>query len=392
MSTPSKATAPEAKADGAPPKAAPDSRSVRVQPEQSEVIAPAIVYDEPAAPMRDAPDWIRNTVRRTGLAWAAHVRFATTDCEAAPGPQYICPEQRGFMPKRNFLPNVLDLDTESRVASIEATDFTMPSMVLLDILAAFPHLAHAWLWFVLEVARVNSAIVSFVKGVYLLAHSVADRTSLSPLLFFFFSGVLQGCPLSGTLWALSRWLQGLLQVPVPGMLRACADDLGLVLHHIQQLHAVDKVFSLAGKVANLKLAPPKCKLIPLIRMLDPELKEFLASWLKENVPNFQDFSIVAQGLYLGFMLGPGASASYGVAVDKYQTRMVLLGRAASHAAVQVLNHNQRVASVLSYLAQREKLPPDAPKMQVRAHNAALHLPPLHNRYGRKHLPPRYQVP
>ena len=75
------------------------------------------------------------------------------------------------------------------------------------------------------------------------------------------------------------------------------------------------------------------------------------------------------------MLGPGASTSYGVAVDKYQTRMVLLGRAAGHAAVQVLNHNQRVASVLSYLAQLERLPEDAPKMQVRAHNAALHLPP-----------------
>eukprot|EP00959_Pyramimonas_sp_CCMP1952_P326673 6838084-Pyramimonas_sp.AAC.1 len=54
--------------------------------------------------------------------------------------------QRGFIPKRNFGTNVLELDVASRVySSAPGATTDMPALVALDFGAAFPSLAQAFM-------------------------------------------------------------------------------------------------------------------------------------------------------------------------------------------------------------------------------------------------------
>eukprot|EP00959_Pyramimonas_sp_CCMP1952_P400545 8392847-Pyramimonas_sp.AAC.1 len=81
------------------------------------------------------------------------------------------------------------------------------------------------------------------------------------------SGVAQGCPLSGKLWALvfDPIIQGLkmeLTALGRGLLSACADDLGIVLAALKDLCALLPHLQAARQHAGLRLQPKKCVLVP----------------------------------------------------------------------------------------------------------------------------------
>ena len=53
-----------------------------------------------------------------------------------------------------------------------------------------------------------------------------------------------------------------------GIVRACADDVGIALADFRSLKVVEKVFRFAKECANMCLKPKKCNLIPL-NQIDP---------------------------------------------------------------------------------------------------------------------------
>ncbi|CAK0820581.1 unnamed protein product, partial [Prorocentrum cordatum] len=140
---------------------------------------------------------------------SAAVNHATRPALQALAP--LC--QRGFVPGRNFGVNILELDVSSRMLS------------------------------------------------------VTPRASRDiPVLFSL--GIMQGCPLSGTLHALgaAAFLVDLaekVEGPQVGLIRACADDIGGALRSAQALSEVSQVMSCASAMANLDLKAAKCKVAPL---------------------------------------------------------------------------------------------------------------------------------
>lgn len=65
--------------------------------------------------------------------------------------------QNGFVKGRNFLNNILDLDSAGRIYSWRHWDKLrdrgvthMPVSAAFDFAAAFPSVIHAWMWLVLE--------------------------------------------------------------------------------------------------------------------------------------------------------------------------------------------------------------------------------------------------
>ena len=74
-------------------------------------------------------------------------------------------------------------------------------------------------------------------------------------LFWIFSGVVQGCPLSGSLFALAMdpflcLFDNIFFSRDKGVVRACADDIGAAFKSINELHNCKGIFTLAKIVSK----------------------------------------------------------------------------------------------------------------------------------------------
>ena len=129
-------------------------------------------------------------------------------------------------------------------------------------------------------------------------------------MFLVESGVIQGCPLSGTLFALAagpllRAIHFLLQPDE--VCRAFADDIAAALASLAQLAPLCKLFRDYEEVSALSLGAPKCIIIPLSRSYDGPTRRIIHQYLTDHVPHCANFTIADSREYLGFHIGPGAA-------------------------------------------------------------------------------------
>ena len=101
-------------------------------------------------------------------------------------------------------------------------------------------------------------------------------------------GIAQGCPLSGMLWALR--MGPLLRraddelgrdAGRSAVLRACADDLGLVIYALRHLAHLRGAFLATSSLANLRLQPRKCVAVPLWAAPSVDLIAYVSSALAQ---------------------------------------------------------------------------------------------------------------
>ena len=126
--------------------------------------------------------------------------------------------QSGFLHGRKMMSNLIDVDMAAQRVSINST---RGAIILFDFKAAFPSVGHQFIWDVLEGSGLPAEFISAVKMLY-----VGNKHSLrlQGLLFdgpVVHSGVRQGCPLSGLLFAICAdvlliRLQNMLSGPYPG--------------------------------------------------------------------------------------------------------------------------------------------------------------------------------
>ncbi|CAK0873209.1 unnamed protein product, partial [Prorocentrum cordatum] len=185
--------------------------------------------------------------------------------------------QRGFIRRRKFGCNILELDVESRIASADPNAVTkLLVLVSRDIAQVFPSLARQFIRLALKV---------------------------------------MGCGWSGALCAMGAScflldLEQKLDLRGHGLRRACADDLGPVFAAVTHLARLAGVMALVEDLAGLALKPANCRVIPLAGPLDDELVNKLRSALAVVAPRFQEFNICDRLTYLGLLLGPGATECF----------------------------------------------------------------------------------
>ena len=102
--------------------------------------------------------------------------------------------QRGFTATRQFTENIIELDVQSRIKGEAAKKLIIPLLALWGFATAFPSLAHAYLFAVLEIVIESPSLRRQIYAYYRMV-SVVD--SIGNLVFFILCGVIQGCPLSG---------------------------------------------------------------------------------------------------------------------------------------------------------------------------------------------------
>ena len=96
---------------------------------------------------------------------------------------------------------MLDLDTVSRLAALRPE--LLPVLVLFDFANAFPSVFHAWVFAVLNFVQAPLGFRNLVKGLYHNNVAYIKTESGFTKLFIILSGVLQGCPLSGSLFTMA---------------------------------------------------------------------------------------------------------------------------------------------------------------------------------------------
>jgi hypothetical protein len=305
--------------------------------------------------------------------------------------------QRGFIAGRQIIQNVMNMDTHARIFGRRGhCDFVVaesngalpllpgeggriaskmhgmatlplellcPLLAFFDFAAAFPSVLHSWLFLSLEACGAPDGFVKVIAAMYRCVSTYTVVEGCSHFMFWVLSGVLQGCPLSGMLFAiaLNPFLNKFdkeLDSPGVACVRACADDIGVAIRGIATLALLKPTFDSAKAFAGLTLKPRKCVLVPTSQQLTPNLEKRIKCWLGENLHDWMDFLIKPRSLYLGFYLGPTAQE---IQFDKVHAKWTQRANAiaARHASAAVSAHlyNTRAVPVLGYLAQLA-IPPE----------------------------------
>ena len=101
--------------------------------------------------------------------------------------------QRGFVPGRNFLNNIVDLDSASRIYSnyamgrgFSAVNIALiPILALFDFATAFPSVIHDWIFINLEHRKFPAWFIRFIKAIYKDAAAYCFDGGHLNLLFIF---------------------------------------------------------------------------------------------------------------------------------------------------------------------------------------------------------------
>jgi hypothetical protein len=272
-------------------------------------------------------------------------------------PDYVDDRQRGFMKNRLGLDNLLLLEAAAMLAARSGS--SAPTLCFLDIAAAFPSILHDYM-----LAVVRRFLGSHPLGV--MIESMYQDTQCSMIIrgsvyvgFQILCGVRQGCPLSGSLFALAFHpiiihMSNTLHrqaMHIGHDIFAYADDLALVLYDFwRQLQGLANALDTIAAGAGLLISWRKVQLVPLQRSVD--LAAFRRR-LSATRPAWAQAKIKLQAKYLGILLGPEVTDKMNMqaAFDKYLERCRFIARLGMGWIKAASLHNIFALPVLSYIAQ-----------------------------------------
>jgi exonuclease III len=277
----------------------------------------------------------------------------------------VTSRQRGFVKGRNLLDNIL----ETEAAAIHFAKFypDTSGIVLLDLLAAFPSLAHSWIFLVLKKMGVPRFFRRALAKLYKKVHITILFGGIFAPGFVAAGGIKQGCPASGSLFALALdpFLRMLcLRLPSPvSLVSAFADDMGIVTRSLfRTLGLLAELFALLGAATAMQLNPKKSVVIPLGKQSAFSIHRHI----NENVPALIGVLVQWCGKYLGFMVGPAADLTRWIAAAaKFWQRGMAARDAGGGFFHNVLSYSIYGTSVLGYLMQLCRIPRDILRMEAR---------------------------
>ena len=251
---------------------------------------------------------------------------------------------------RSMISNILDIDFAARIISLTSRTGVM---IFFDCKAAFPSVSHDMLWDTLLIGGIDTKFIQVLK------HFYNENRHILKLNGDFFpgvhvrSGVRQGCPLSGILFAMcvDVLLIKLQRVMRQGEdLRAFADDIGGVFgNYTIALPILAVLFQEFQSISALQLNVKKTVLVPLWPATDTKT---LRVHIKECCAFWKDIVIDSHCKYLGFVLGPGAGGlSWSKPLAKFEKAVAQWSSLKLGLFLNTLAYNVYMVTLLEYVAQ-----------------------------------------
>ena len=261
--------------------------------------------------------------------------------------------QRGFLPGRSMILNVIDVEHGMQVASLRGDD---GAAFLFDFKAAFPSIIHSFLFDVLKFIGVPAEIMAFIQNLY--ANNRCSMIVGGERLegFTMECGIRQGCPLSPLIFAVAMdvLLLRTHRLFPHAMVRAYADDFAVIMHdawsHASALKNLRQDFALRS---GLDLNLSKTAMIPLT-VGDPERHR---AWIIQVVPEWALIQLKHSGKYLGFILGPArGELSFSPAVHTFRRRTLQWQAAAGGSNLSLLAYKVYILPILQFVVQLDNPP------------------------------------
>jgi len=308
------------------------------------------------APENTRPLSIVNCDNRL-LANAARIRWEE------PLNTWVSQHQRGFLPHRSMLANVIDVDYEAMRVSLTQE---AGAVILFDFQAAFPSVSHDFIFTTLRHLGLPQEALTLVESLYDSNKCLVSAQGKLLPGFDMRSGIRQGCPLSPLLFvvvvdSLLRHLHR--QLPMDQH-RAYADDIALVCQDfLSSLPTLQGIFARFHAVSGLRLNLPKTAIIPL----GDSTPEQLQAMLHQNQHPWATANFTSWALYLGFATGPGKAAhSWDRPVASLLGRLDLWPWSSLGLQFATRAYNTFAFSVLSFVAQLENPPASAIQAERKA--------------------------
>ena len=275
----------------------------------------------------------------------------------------ISPMQRGFLPGRSMLHNVVEVDGEMRAASLRSE---AAGAVFFDFAAAFPSLAHEYMLDVLRSLQLPAQVVAFIANLYTgNGCRIAAAGSLHEG-FSIRAGIRQGCPLSPLLFALcgDLLLRRLHKAAPQDLVRGYADDTALVADDVlRSAMAFVPLFAEFASLSGLALNLSKTVFVPLGDTAAATFRGQLAMLY----PGWGSASVRHWAEYLGFILGPeGRAKTWCKALAKVEVRADLWAALGLGLHFTCVAYNVYIASLMGFLLQLELLPETWPAAEAAA--------------------------
>jgi hypothetical protein len=260
------------------------------------------------------------------------------------------PAQKGFLKGRQMIRNVLEIDMAAQKISVRSRS---GAILLFDFAAAFPSISHDMMWEVLGMAGIDENFIAVIKMFYQSnRHLLKLRGSIFRGVEVH-SGVRQGCPLSGLLFALCI---DVLLDRIDDLLHgdeaigAFADDIAVVVENFWiTAPAMEVLFTEFRSISALSLNVKKTVMVPLWPYSDAVN---VASLIKEFCPRWADFVIDGKAKYLGFLLGPKAGEdAWNKPLAKFESRVKHWAGMHLGIAMNAVVFNVYIVPVLEFVAQ-----------------------------------------
>jgi len=283
----------------------------------------------------------------------------------------ISEEQRGFLPGRSLIANVVDIEHSMLLKAAQEED---PAAIFFDFKAAFPSISHELIAVSLKELGVPSFICKYIDMLYYCNESWVMVGNRRFDKFGVKAGIRQGCPLSPLIFAIvcDTLLRKIKRSVPDATLRAYADDIALVSSKVREdAGLIMGIFNQFGAISGLHLNLAKVFVVPLGDARYEEIKRDMElatpSWGRCAYRGFAE--------YLGFFLGPDKQdRSWRKAVKKYEDRAKGWRDAGVGLYYTILYYNVYLFSVLTFIAQLEAPPDSFPAAEKKALNRLIKGP------------------
>ena len=273
---------------------------------------------------------------------------------------------RGFVPGRNFVEKFYlpTLALALRLSKAHALQLASPP----TILVALSRLQiHFFMFAVLAASFAPDSLTRFVRALYTDCWSSVIGSNVW---FLILRGVLQGCPLSSTLFVicLPTFLHSVAsRLESNEIICGCADDLLTVVRTDCSLKFLDLALAYLQRVSGLALNMRKVVFVPLAQEVSDACLATFRAWLCANTPRFDKATIATSLVYLGFNMGTrSAQNKWQPQIDAFRVRSLQLSKFGQTLAYNVFGYNRAVITSLAHTAQLEALPDDF-SMELREH-------------------------